>query len=289
MKSVTICTPSFNRVHTLNRLYKSLLVQECIDFEWILVDDGSTDSTSEFAEQVKNEGIIDFTYIYQTNGGKHRAVNKAIDIAEGNCFFILDSDDYLTPDAVSIILNYFEGINNDEKIVGVGFNKGYSKDRLIGKTFKGEYIDVSSIERDKYNILGDKLEVFKTRVLKVNKFPEIPNEKFLSEIVLWTRIAAQGYKIRWVNKIIYICEYLEDGLTANNEKLIKENPYGYALRIKEQIKYANISYKKKIGYFSHFYQALRKTKSLSEVASLLDVNPIVIYLSYILRKLVGRS
>ena len=251
---VTIFTPTYNRGYLLTRLYNSLLDQTDINFEWIIVDDGSTDSTKEIVSSFIEDKRIKVIYEYQNNSGKHVAVNRGIDLALGDYFAIVDSDDYLLPNTIEAIKTAFSNLDLNNKFAGIAFNKGYSPDKYVGETFSGEYLDATSIDRKKYNILGDKFEVFFTKILKENKFPVIDGEKFMSEIVLWTRIAVQGYKIRWFNKIVYICEYLPGGLTDSNDKLIAANYKGYALRIREQVSLANINIKEKMGYYSAYYK-----------------------------------
>jgi len=172
--------------------------------------------------------------------------------------------------------------------VGVSFNKGYSESEIVGETFVGEYIDATSIERNKYNILGDKFEVFKTKILKDNKFPEIEGENFLSEIILWTRIAYQGYKIRWYNEIIYICDYLPDGLTRDNDEILRKNYRGNALRIREQVALANIGLKAKLGYYSKYYQLRKGSEKFSTICKEISANPMTVVVAVVIRKLLRR-
>ena len=103
---ITVFTPTYNRAYTLERLYKSLLNQTSYDFEWLIVDDGSTDNTSELIKSFQNNQLFDVRYYKQGNGGKHVAINKGVELAEGELFFIVDSDDYLTDDAIAITKKY---------------------------------------------------------------------------------------------------------------------------------------------------------------------------------------
>ena len=59
---ITIVTPTYNRAHTLPRVYDSLKNQTFKDFKWIIMDDGSTDNTNEVVFQFQSEGIIDIDY-----------------------------------------------------------------------------------------------------------------------------------------------------------------------------------------------------------------------------------
>lgn len=282
----TIFTPTFNRKELLFRLYKSLCAQTCHEFEWVIVDDGSTDGTDTM---VKNLPKTDFKIIYhmQVNGGKHRAINAGLDLAQGKVFAIVDSDDYLTENAVSVIKQRFESIANESKpFAGVAALKCFDINHAVGSTFIGEWIDAKSTERSKYNIQGDKFEVFYTEILQNNKFPEIENEKFMTEAIVWNRIAEQGYYIRWYNDPIYICDYLEDGLTDSRDRLVRQSPIGYSMFIRECVSFGNITLKQKLGYYSYYYKIRKQDQSLRCISKELQANPLVIWCAYLLRSII---
>lgn len=226
---ITIFTPTYNRAYILGKLYKSLREQRIKTFEWLIIDDGSSDNTETLVKNwIEEQNDFDIVYLKVKNGGKHRAINKGVNMARGKMFFIVDSDDYLTEDAIEKILNYEKDIphNSEAKYAGIAFARGYDKNTIIGTTFSEKYLDATSLERKKYNINGDKAEIFYTEILKKYKFPEFDGEKFLSEATIWYRIADQGYKLRWFQDIIYICKYRDDGLTKNAMINYLKNPKG---------------------------------------------------------------
>ena len=289
----TIFTPTYNRKEKLEKLYDSLTAQEEKNFEWLIVDDGSTDNTEILIKEIaKKEKEFNIIYKKTENGGKHRAINYGLNYANGKVFAIVDSDDYLLPCAVRRIREYFEDIeknkNGEIKFAGVAAQRGYNEEKSIGKTFDGKYIDAKSTERRKNNIEGDKFEIYYTQILRENRFPEIDGEKFMTEAIVWTRIAYKDYYLRWYNDIIYICEYLKGGLTDTREKLIEASPKGYALYIKEQVRYGNITLKQKLGYYSFYYKILRKHKKINEIANELETNSFVLYFSYLIRKIIEK-
>lgn len=242
MIDITIFTPTYNRKNTISRLYKSLINQTCYNFEWLVVDDGSTDGTKGYFEDISiKEKRFSITHIEVPNGGKHRAINIGLDLAKGKYFFIVDSDDYLTEDSIELIDKWINTItDSNRKFVGISGLKGYSPNKMVGKTFKGEYLDCTDLDRARFNIYGDKSEVYKTDVLRKYKFPEIEGEKFITEAIVWNRIANDGYLIRFFNKINYICEYRDDGLTNKSDELFCSNFRGYTLYIKEILEYSTI-------------------------------------------------
>lgn len=234
---ITVFTPTYNRAYILTKLYRSLCNQTCKQFEWIIVDDGSTDNTSELIGTFIQEGNIEIVFVQQFNGGKHRAINRGVGLAKGDLFFIVDSDDQLTEDAIEQILRYHDGIKDKNDFAGVCGLKAYFDGRRVGGDSYFTILDCSNLEfRYKYKIKGDMAEVIRTDVMKEFPFPEFAGEKFCSEAVVWNRMA-QKYKIRYFYKNIYLCDYLEDGLTASITKIRMKSPQASMLCYSELFHY----------------------------------------------------
>lgn len=240
---VTIFTPTFNRAYRLPELYNSLLRQRCKDFEWIVVDDGSTDNTEKLFERWLREAPFAIYYTRQNNGGKHRAINRGVEKANGLYFFIVDSDDSLTDDAVEQIANLVPKAEVNPLVCGMCFRRiNVTTKEIIGPLFPEDEMLASSLDMVyKYKVGGDKAEVISTKVLRCCRFPEIKGENFVPEALIWNRIADK-YKMICVNIGIYLCEYLPDGLSANFKKNLKRNPKGFGLYYKETMK-RRISFK----------------------------------------------
>lgn len=275
--AVTIFTPTYNRAYTLGKLYKSLKEQTCKNFEWLVIDDGSNDNTRElFNQWEKEKQDFSIRYYYKKNGGKHRAINYGLEKASGRLFFIVDSDDYITENAIETILSEDNKIQSDQfNLAGFGFNKGYNEFSIVGDTFEGESIIASSIDRRKHKIKGDKAEIFYTEILKRYKFPEFPNENFITESVVWYKIANDGYMLKWINKIIYICEYLEDGLTKNSSTLAINNFVGYTYSVRQFLKY-DLSISEKAILIGVYTRISRKKKeSYLKISKNIDRNIII--------------
>jgi len=235
---ITVFTPTYNRVHLLERLYESLIRQTVYGFEWLVVDDESTDDTDLFFEEL-NRSCSPFPihFFSQKHGGKHRAINLALKHARGKYFFIVDSDDWLPENAIELIENWLQEIQGVPALCGIAGQKALADGKPVGNSFPGEeYVDASSLERKKLHIEGDKAEVFDTEVLRNHPFPEFEGEFFVTEAVCWNAIAADGYKLRWHQEPIYYCEYLEDGLTktgANDLSGHIANFQGYSYYIRQ--------------------------------------------------------
>lgn len=270
---ITVFTPTYNRGYILEKLYDSLKRQSCKDFEWIVVDDGSTDNTPFLFEQWKSEDSgFPIIYIKEKNGGKHRAINKGVQIAVGEAFFIVDSDDYLSDDAIAFVKYGFDQIANDEEFAGIsGLRYSYRDNSTMGgnPNFR-EYVDATNLEREKYHLLGDKAEVYKTDLLRRYPFPEYEGENFITEGVIWNSIALDGYKIRWFNKKIYYCDYLQDGLTKNLFEVYRKNPLGWADYIKREKKYE--CSKNIFKHMYQFFECMHFTYSEDELMRILEID-----------------
>lgn len=231
---VTVLTPTFNRGGSLNNLYQSLQKQTIKDFEWLLVDDGSTDDTKNIAEEMRKKAEFPMRYIYKENGGKHTALNVGVKQITSELTFIVDSDDTLVPDAIETILQYHKKYGERKDLCGYSFLRRFPDGKINGKPFEpdekvGTYIECR-INAD--DTQADKAEVFYTRCLKEFPFPEYRNEKFLGEDLVWIRMALK-YQMVHINRAIYVGNYLEDGLTKNRRKNNIRSPHGCMERAKE--------------------------------------------------------
>lgn len=211
----TVFTPTYNRSYILANLYNDLKNQTYKNFEWLIVDDGSTDNTKELVDQFIAEGKINIRYIYKENGGKHTAINTGVNNADGELFFIVDSDDGLIKDSVEIVereWNLLEDKNGFCGVVGLCANKDGT---ILGTKMPEDkkrchFSDLYY----KFNVKGDKTLVFLTDILKKYPFPNRKEVKFIPESIVWNEIS-KTYKVTCVNKAMIIREYLEDGLTNN--------------------------------------------------------------------------
>ena len=233
-KLVTVLTPTYNRKKELYKLYQSLINQTSNNFIWFVVDDGSNDNTKNVIEKMRIENRIEIVYKRKENGGKHKAINFGLKYINTDLTFIVDSDDLLTEDAIENIekINNKYSIKKDEPLCGYSFLRQFPNGNINGKMFpKNEEISDYVSMRINRNDVSDKAEVWFTDVLKENPFDEFEGEKFLGEDILWIRLAAK-YKMVYINKAIYIGNYLSDGLTNNRRKNNIKSPKGCRARAK---------------------------------------------------------
>lgn len=218
----------------LPQLYNSLKEQTCKDFEWVIADDGSKDNTQEVVNAWLSNSDIQIRYFFKENGGKHTALNYAINMIDSELTFIVDSDDVLTVDAVETVLRYHRRYENESSICGYAFLRAYPDGKVNGKEFMpneriASYMD-ARINSD--DTMADKAEVFKTACLREFPFSEYQGETFLGEDIVWVRMARKYIMIH-INKAIYIENYFSDGLTKNRRLNNIKSPIGCMNRAKE--------------------------------------------------------
>ena len=224
---VTVFTPTYNREKTLHRVYESLLHQTFKDFEWLVIDDGSTDNTKELINKYIKEGKIDIRYFYQENQGKHIAINNAVQKVNSELFLIADSDDAFLPESLDKFVETWDSIENKALFKGVIARcfDSVSK-KKIGNDFPMYQFDANELDANfKYKTVGEKWSLFKTDVLREFPFPNINGLKFYPETIIWQKMARK-YLTRYID--IPLREYFKDqdnALTNKRSSRYKENIY----------------------------------------------------------------
>ena len=261
--SVTVLTPTYNRKDKLQNLFISLCNQDSFNFIWLVIDDGSTDDTESWIASIKESAPFCIKYFKKPNGGKHTALNIGFRMSESYLTFIVDSDDILTSNAISLIISTIPEIKKNN-LCGVSFLRGYDESSCIGKEFLHKHFISNYIKvRIKDNISGDKAEAWRTDILSKYSFPTFENEKFLSESYLWKRIALD-YDMLYINRIIYITRYLDGGLTNSGKPLRISNPCGgMACNIIGTIRIFPLKYRIKSGILFNMYYFFAGEKKYS--------------------------
>lgn len=282
MYNITVFTPTYNRAYILEKLYRSLQRQTYRNFEWLIVDDGSTDDTDELIKGWQQENNdFPIRYYYKENGGKCCAINYGVDRADGKLFFNVDSDDYLTDDALEKVAKWEESLPGNGKFAGVVGNLGTSPTETPNKPWNGPYRDANLLERygdaSEHPIDGERAWVFYTEIQKKYKYPEFTGENFITPAVIWNRMAHDGYKMRIYDDIIWVYEYQPDGITANVGKNFIRCPQGHGLWLREKAEFLNYSRKQKAAMWYSFYCDHAHHLSITQIASYIDAPVFAIY------------
>lgn len=210
----TILTPTFNRAHTLERAYQSLVAQDCPDFEWLVVDDGSTDETAGIVATWQASAPFPIRYVHQPNGHKKVALNTGFKAARGDFTIVLDSDDALTPGALTVFAKAWDDIPTNQRhhFSGIRALCVSSNGEIIGERFPNAPLDASANDLlYRYRIHGEKLSCDRTDLLRLFPFPE-DVKGLVPEQVLWSKLSRE-YKCRCVNEIVRVYYDTSDSLS----------------------------------------------------------------------------
>lgn len=228
MAALTVFTPAYNRAHTLSRTYESLCQQECKDFIWLIVDDGSTDGTGELVKtwQRKNKDF-EIRYVYKENGGMHTAHNTAYELMDTELNVCIDSDDCLEQGAVRKILDKWAAVRNLGYAGLIGLDADMSGN-LIGRGFPAGLTETTLTGYYAAGGSGDKKLVYRTDIMK--KYPPYPvfeGEKYVA-LAYKYRLIDQDYRLAVLNEVLCRVEYQADGSSGTMWKQYLKNPRGFA-------------------------------------------------------------
>lgn len=215
----TVLTPTYNRAHTLQRVFQSLIEQSYQSFEWVIVDDGSTDETAERVAQWQREATFPIFYHWQTNQHKKAAFNLGVQLAQGELILVLDSDDALLPDTLYEMIRVWWSLSDAERtsFVGVTGLCQYPDGSVVGDLFPHDGLDATALDLYfKYRVRGEKISCLARNVLINFPFPQ--HSGFVPESIVWRAIARAGYKQRFVNKVFRIYYPGHDSLSVQGQK-----------------------------------------------------------------------
>lgn len=229
---LTVFTPAYNRAGMLPRLYQSLCEQTNKDFEWLIIDDGSTDETTAVIQSFADEQKLNIRYYKKENGGKHTAHNLALELAAGEWFLCVDSDDLLAADAVAKLVEKFAKLNEEKGVIA------YKEDlngTLLSDPFPEE-IQKAQMYRlaSDYGCRGEFSLAFQTAFAREFPFPVFAGERFVTESVIYDQMDQHG-QFALLPAVLTLCEYQQDGYSSDATKLMKKNPSGYCLYFLQRI------------------------------------------------------
>lgn len=238
MALLTVFTPAYNRAGTLPRTYQSLREQECKDFIWLIVDDGSRDNTKELVEGWKNQNNgFEIQYIYKENGGMHTAHNVAYENILTELNVCIDSDDRMSAGAVEKIKKAWLEVREKNYAGLIGLDADMLTGKIIGKGFPDGLKETTLGGYYASGGAGDKKLVYRTDVINsVPPYPVFEGEKYVGLVYKYTLID-QNYKLAVLNDVLCDVEYQMDGSSNTMFRQYMENPKGFAFLRKVAMTY----------------------------------------------------
>jgi glycosyltransferase involved in cell wall biosynthesis len=258
MKTLTVFTPAFNRANLLPRLYESLCNQTSKDFEWLLIDDGSSDNTKQLVAHWIQEKTIAIRYIFQENQGMHGAHNTAyknIDTILNTC---IDSDDYMSNNAVALILDKWNTMDQQKYAGMVGLD-ALESGEILGTEFRSEFTTLEDFYLNGGS--GDKKLVYRTAV--INKYPEYPLFEGEKYVGLGTKylLVGKDYQLVTLNKVLVIVEYQDTGSSRNMFYQYVKNPKGFIYNRITTMKHSKSTKRKFIEAIHYISSCIRIKKT----------------------------
>ena len=211
----TVLTPTYNRAHTLARVYESLCAQIFQDFEWVVVDDGSTDNTRELVERWCETAFFPIKYIWQPNQHKKTAFNRGVREARGELVVALDSDDALDPNALDAMATAWRDVPAEERhnYIAITGLCARPDGGIVGDMFPRDVMDTTVLDMSfRHHVKGEKFGCMRTEVLRQFPFPE-DVAGFVPESIIWRAIGRAGYLTRFVNEVFRVYHDSPDSLS----------------------------------------------------------------------------
>ncbi|GGH81689.1 glycosyltransferase involved in cell wall biosynthesis [Pullulanibacillus pueri] len=235
---ITVFTPTYNRAYTLHLCYESLKRQTCQEFIWLIIDDGSTDDTHALVKQWILDAEISIRYHYQENQGMHGAHNTAYALIDTELNLCIDSDDYLSDNAIETIVSFWKRYGSDQVAGIVGLDATPEGD-IIGTPMPKDIKTTTLLDLyRKYKVKGDKKLVYRSELTKKSPpYPIFNGEKYFPLAYKYILID-QNCPLLVLNKVLCHVEYLEDGSSMNIIQQYKKNPRGFILYRELSMRYA---------------------------------------------------
>ncbi|PYZ96948.1 glycosyltransferase [Alteribacter lacisalsi] len=289
-KTLTVFTPTYNRAFCLDQLYESLIRQPSREFIWLIIDDGSTDHTTDLVNSWIDEGKIEIRYFYQTNQGMHGAHNTAYELIDTELNVCIDSDDLMAEGAVEKILSFWSEKGSD-RVSGIAGLDLDLKGNVIGSKLP-ENISRSTLFDlyHRHGVTGDKKLVYRTDLTKKYPYPLFHGERYVGLAYKYYKLD-EDYELLLLNEPLCVVEYLEDGSSMNMFRQYYRNPKGFSFYRKELMKLPFVDLKFKFRQAIHYVSSSmleKNTRFLFEtptpLLTVLAIPPGLVLYAHILTK-----
>lgn len=264
MFKISVVIPVYNVEKYLHRCIDSILEQTYKKLEVILVDDGSTDNSSEICDYYmqKDERI---KVIHKKNGGLSSARNAGLDIASGDYISFVDSDDWIVEDIYEHCIDLVEAINYDVVDFNCIFTNGelmkinsdiiYKTEIVEGKEILRDYLLRGQTEKTPFSVCR---KIYKRNLFEVICFPE---GKINEDIATNYKVLMNCKRLVHTDKIGYY--YFQDSKSITRNGLKKRDfdllDACEELQILSQNEtYPDIKYLAKVKYARSYFSLLAK-------------------------------
>lgn len=287
---ITVFTPTYNRAYILPKLFESLQRQSSQAFEWLIVDDGSTDNTAEIISEFQKQASFKIKYFHQENQGKHVAINTALHNIKTPYFITVDSDDFLQDDGIKIIENKLPLIIQKQHIIAIASPRNILNSKNLKKEISTDIVVTTNELKFKYDFSGELDLIFKTDLAKKFEYPIFDGEKFMLESIVFDRMDDE-YKFLYIGDSIVNGEYIEDGLTAQGKKILLNSPKGAALAYKEKMNNCKIPLNYRKLYSKNYwdYESLNNNDFLSKLKKIKGFNLKLHIITYFLFRILHKK
>jgi len=282
---LTVFTPTYNRAYMLPKLFESLQRQTAKDFDWLIIDDCSSDETEKLVKNLITKASFKIQYIYQENQGKHIAINTALKNIHTQYFTTVDSDDYLEDNAVKTIFEKIPLIDHSKDIIAIA-----SPIKILNQVTDGRKVTSNIVASTCDIIYQHKIQceatlIFKTELAKKFEYPIFSGEKFMLESVVFNRMD-ETYKFLYIPESIVNAEYIPDGLTAQGKKKLIDNPKSAALAYKEKMNNLKIPLENRKIFAKNYwdYETLTNKSFASKISKIKGMTLKFYMITYFLRR-----
>jgi glycosyltransferase involved in cell wall biosynthesis len=215
----TVVTPAYNGAHTLGQVYKCLCAQTFHDFEWVIVDDGSTDGTKDLVSSWKPSFPI--RYFWKANGGQHSAENLGVSVANGEFVLFCDSDDRYMANALERFDYHWRQIPDPSLFANLSCLCCKPDGSIVGQAYPADHVDAFTFADQLRYRNCERWGINRTDVLREFPFPE--GERYVPAGLVWNRISRK-YAARFFNEALRIYEPNPDGISSNVTELRASSP-----------------------------------------------------------------
>lgn len=242
MKTLTVITTTYNRAYCLHQVYESLVRQNCQDFIWLVIDDGSTDNTKELISNWQAEKKIEIEYLHKPNGGMHTARNAGYANVKTELNVIIDSDDWVADGAIGKIIEHWRKYGRDD-VAGIIALDAAPNGKVIGSEMPKGIAECHFREFfGKYKGRGDKKLIYRSDLTRLFPYPEFPGEKFYPASYKFIMLD-ENFTMLLLDEVVCVADYNPDSMTFAKYAQYQSCARGFAhfrnetMRVSKSLKY----------------------------------------------------